>query len=183
MTAHRKQAAKKSAKNHDAGSAHPTTQATLALDAAGIAWTPHTYTHDARAESYGLEAAAALDIPAERLFKTLIVTLDGKPGVAIIPVEESLNLKSAAKALAGAGAPKVKTAEMATEQLAQRATGYVVGGISPLGMKRALPTALDISAKDHDTILVSGGRRGFSVEVRPGDIVRITGAAFAPLTR
>lgn len=183
MTANRKRAAGRSSKKHDAVGAHPTTQATIALDAAEVSWTPHTYTHDSRAESYGLEAAAALDMPAERLFKTLIVTLDGKPGVAIIPADQSLNLKSAAKALANAGAPKAKTAEMATEQLAQRATGYVVGGISPLGMKRALPTALDITAQNHDTILVSGGRRGFSIEIAPGDLVRVTNAVLAPLTR
>ncbi len=162
---------------------HPVTQATLALDRAGIAWTPHTYTHDSRATSYGLEAAEALGFDPARVFKTLVVTMEGKPGLAIIPVSCSLNLKAAAGVLVSVGAPKARSAAMADSRLAQAATGYVLGGISPVGTKRALPTALDASAMDLSTMLVSGGRRGFDIELAPEDLKNLLRAAVGDLKR
>lgn len=161
----------------------PTTPATVVLDAAKVSWTPHVYEHDPRSSSYGLEAATALGINPDRVFKTLVVTTGGKQGIAVIPASHSLNLKSAAAALAKVGAPKSRTVEMADERVAQTTTGYVLGGISPLGTKRNLPTVVDESATNYDTILVSGGRRGFSVEIAAADLCQLTGAETAKLTR
>lgn len=163
--------------------AHPSTAATQTLQRRGIIWTAHTYAHDPRSPSYGIEAAQALSIDPERVFKTLVVTVAGKPGLAIIPVSRSLNLKSAAAALARAGAPKSRSAEMADERLAQSVTGYVVGGISPIGTKRPLPCVLDQSASALDTLLVSGGRRGFDIELSPDDLCALTRAVLAQVTR
>ena len=151
------------------------TPATVALDRAGIAFTLHPYDHDPRSESYGLEAAEALGVDPRRVFKTLLADLDGRLAVGVVPVSGRLDLKALARALGGS---KAVMAEVAA---AERATGYVAGGISPIGQKRAHPTVLDASALDHDTILVSGGRRGFDIELAPADLVRLTRASVARL--
>ena len=136
-----------------------------------IAHTVHEYHHDPRAESYGLEAAEALGIAAEQVFKTLLVSLTGHKSplaVAIVPVNKQLSLKSIAKALGA------KKADMADPKVAEKTTGYVVGGISPLGQKKALPTVLDSSADALATIHVSAGKRGLEIELSPADLVRLT---------
>ena len=166
------------------------TPATVALSAAGIAFEVRAYEHDplvtdrslrrasnARHEGYGLEAAEALDVDPARVFKTLLASLDGSLVVGIVPVTGQLDLKALARALGGS---KAVMAEVAA---AERATGYVAGGISPVGQKRRHPTVLDASALEHDTILVSGGRRGFDLELAPADLVAITGAVTATIGR
>ena len=146
------------------------TPATLALTRAGVEHRLHPYVHDPRAESYGLGAAEALGVDAERVFKTLMVSVDGTLAVGIVPVSGQLDLKALSRAL---GASK---ATMADVQAAERATGYVAGGISPVGQKRKHPTVLDDSALTHDTIFVSAGRRGLDLELAPADLVAITEA-------
>jgi Cys-tRNA(Pro)/Cys-tRNA(Cys) deacylase len=166
------------------------TPATVALTAAGVAFEVRAYDHDpvvtdrslrrapsARHEGYGAEAAAALGADPARVFKTLMASLDGTLVVGIVPVSGQLDLKALARALGGS---KAVMAEVAA---AERATGYVAGGISPVGQKRAHPTVLDASALEHDTILVSGGRRGFDIELAPQDLVAVTGAVTATIGR
>jgi Cys-tRNA(Pro)/Cys-tRNA(Cys) deacylase len=153
------------------------TPATVALTAAGIAFEVRAYDHDPRAASYGMEAAEALGVEPARVFKTLLASLDGRLVVGIVPVSGQLDLKALARALGGS---KAAMAEVAA---AERATGYVAGGISPVGQKRAHPTVLDESALAHDTILVSGGRRGFDIELAPDDLVAVTGAVTATIGR
>ncbi len=146
------------------------TPATAALDRAGVPYRLHPYDHDPRATSYGLEAATALGVDPTRVFKTLLASLDGSLVVAIVPVSGRLDLKALARALGGSRAVMADVAD------AERVTGYVAGGISPVGQKRPLRTVLDDSALDHDTILVSAGRRGLDLELAPADLVEITGA-------
>jgi Cys-tRNA(Pro)/Cys-tRNA(Cys) deacylase len=147
------------------------TPATVALERAGVAWTPRAYEHDPTAASYGLEAASALGVEPARVLKTLLADVDGVGMVVgIVPADRWLDLKALAAAMGG------KRAAMAEPAVAERVTGYVVGGISPLGQKRRLPTALDASATAFPTVLVSGGRRGLDVELAPGDLVALTGA-------
>jgi len=153
------------------------TPATVALTAAGLAFTLHEYEHDPRAASYGLEAAAALGLDPECVFKTLMATVDGRLAVGIVPVSGQLDLKGLARAL---GASKAAMADVAA---AERATGYVAGGISPVGQKRAHPTVLDETATLFDTIFVSGGRRGLDLGIAPADLVTATGAILAPISR
>lgn len=154
------------------------TPATAALDRAGIAYQVRSYDHDPRAASYGIEAALALGVEPARVFKTLLVRVDdGLLAVGIVPVDRQLDLKAMAAAVGG------KRAGMAERQVAERTTGYVVGGISPIGQKRALPTVLDGSAEQFDSVLVSGGRRGLDVELTPGDLVGLTQAVVAPISR
>ena len=155
----------------------PTTQATIALDRARVAYTRHAYDHDPSTASFGLEAAAVLGVDPERVFKTLLV--DTGPGLAvgIVPVAGQLDLKAMASALG------VKSVTMADPVAAERSTGYVVGGISPVGQKRALRTVLDDTAYGFDTVFVSGGRRGFDVELSPTDLACVTGARRAPIGR
>lgn len=161
------------------------TPATVALAAAGIDFTLHAYEHDPRAASYGLEAAEALGVPPARVLKTLLASLDpgagaGRRGslvVGIVPVDVHLDLKALARALGG------RAAVMAEVAAAERATGYVAGGISPVGQKRAHPTVLDESATAWPTVFVSGGRRGLDVELSPADLVAITAATTAPIGR
>ena len=148
------------------------TPAIAAAEAAGIPFSVHQYEHDPAAESYGLEAAERLGLDAATVFKTLVVDLDGKLGVAILPVAAQLDLRSFGK-----------RASMANPAAAERATGYVLGGISPLGQRRPLPTTLDASALDHERIHVSGGRRGLELELDPQDLVRLTDAAVKPIAR
>lgn len=137
----------------------------------------HTYEHDPAATSYGLEAAAMLGVSAERVFKTLLVDTGTGLGVGIVPVTGTLDLKAIAAALG------VKNVSMADPAAAERSTGYVDGGISPLGQRRALPTVLDSSADDFPTIYVSGGRRGFDIELAPGGLARTTRATRAAIGR
>jgi Cys-tRNA(Pro)/Cys-tRNA(Cys) deacylase len=153
------------------------TPATVALTAAGIAFEVRTYEHDPRSASYGMEAAEALGVEPERVFKTLLANLDGHLVVGIVPVSGQLDLKALARALGGS------KAAMADIAAAERATGYVAGGISPVGQRRAHPTVLDESALAFETVLVSGGRRGFDLELAPTDLVAITSAVTATIGR
>lgn len=156
------------------------TPATTALARAGVEHAVHPYAHDpavAAADGFGLEAAAALGVPPERVLKTLVADVDGHLVVAVVPVTGRLDLKALAAALGG------KRAAMAEPAAAERATGCVVGGISPLGQRRRLPTVVDASATEHPTVLVSAGRRGLDVELAPADLVRLTGAVVAAVAR
>ena len=136
----------------------------------------HEYDHDPSAPAFGLEAAEKLGIDPARVFKTLVVDVDGRLAVAVVPVAERLDLKAMAAAVGG------KRAAMADGAAAERVTGYVVGGISPLGQRKRLPTVLDASMDQHDQILVSAGRRGLDIEIAPDDLARLTGATFARIT-
>lgn len=160
-----------------AGAAAAGTPATLALRAAGIAFTTHSYAHDPRATSFGLEAAEKLGIEPHRVFKTLMADVDGALTAAIVPVAGQLDLKALAAAVGG------KRAALADPALAQRRTGYVLGGISPIGQRTAHPTVLDASAIVCETILVSGGRRGFDLELAPDDLLTVTGGRYADIAR
>lgn len=137
------------------------TPATVALTKAKIEFTTHAYEHDPAAKSYGLEAAEALGLAPEQVFKTLLVEVDGKLAVGVVPVGKQLDLKAIAAAAGG------KKAVMADPAAAERTTGYVVGGISPIGQKRALPTVVDSTATDHPRVYVSGGRRGLDIGLSP----------------
>jgi Cys-tRNA(Pro)/Cys-tRNA(Cys) deacylase len=152
------------------------TPATAALAAAGVSFTLHPYTHDPAAGSYGLEAAEVLGTDPARVFKTLMVEIDGRLAAGVVPVSGSLDLKAMAAALGS------KKAAMANPAAAERRTGYVLGGISPLGQRLPSPTVIDESALALDTILVSGGRRGLDIELAPGDLVRLTKAVTAPIS-
>jgi Cys-tRNA(Pro)/Cys-tRNA(Cys) deacylase len=153
------------------------TPATEALSRAGVAFVLRAYDHDPRADSYGLEAAQALGVAPERVLKTLLATVDGVLTVAVVPVSGQLDLKALARAVGG------RRAEMADAAVAERATGYVVGGISPIGQRRAHPTVVDTSALAHPTVLVSGGRRGLDLELAASDLAAVTGATVAPIGR
>ncbi|WP_030909311.1 Cys-tRNA(Pro) deacylase [Streptomyces sp. NRRL F-5126] len=153
------------------------TPATTALTAAGAPYTLHAYEHDPAAPSYGEEAAQALGVEPGRVFKTLVAEVDGQLTVAVVPVTGQLDLKALASALGG------KRAVMADPAAAERTTGYVRGGISPLGQRRALRTVLDASSSPHATIYVSAGRRGLEVELAPGVLTKLTSATVAPLAR
>jgi Cys-tRNA(Pro)/Cys-tRNA(Cys) deacylase len=157
--------------------ASPSTPATLALERAGVPFTPHVYEHHESATNFGEEAAAALGLREEQVFKTLVVSVDGDLAVAIVPVADRLDLKAIAAAVGG------KKASLADPTLAERRTGYVVGGISPVGQKTRIRTVLDASAAEHPTIFVSGGRRGFDIELSPADLARVTDASTAPIAR
>ncbi len=153
------------------------TPATTDLAAAGVAHILHAYEHDPRASSFGLEAAAALGVDPERVFKTLLVDTGEGFAVGVVPVTCSLDLKALANAL------NAKKAVMAQPAAAERSSGMVIGGISPIGQKRKLPTILDDSMLLHSTVLVSAGRRGLDVELSPHDLARMTNATFAPISR
>ena len=149
------------------------TPATVALTRAGVPFTTHAYEHDPAAPSYGLEAAEVLGLPPDQVFKTLFVEVDGRLAVGIVPVSRQLDLKAVAAAVGA------KKATMADPSVAERASGYVVGGISPLGQRRTHPTVLDESALAYDTVYVSGGRRGLDIGLAPQDLVRLTAATVA----
>ena len=154
------------------------TPALVALEAAGVAHSVHPYDHDAGNDvGYGLEAAQALGVAPEQVFKTLMAVVDGLLTVAVVPVTGKLDLKALAAAVNG------KRAEMAEKPAAERATGYVVGGISPLGQKQRHPTVIDESVYLFDAVYVSGGRRGLDVGLAPDDLVRLTGAVVAEIGR
>ena len=143
------------------------TPAVVAAERAGIPFSLHEYEHEAGA-AYGLEAAAKTGVDPARVFKTLVVSQDGALSVAIVPVAAQLDLRRLGK-----------RAALADRAAAERATGYVLGGISPLGQRKRLPTLLDESALAFETIFVSAGRRGLEIELAPGDLVRLTDARVA----
>jgi len=151
------------------------TPATIALERAEIPFTLHEYAHDPKAASYGLEASEALGVPPEQVFKTLVAAVDGKLTVGVVPVSRQLDLKALAAAAGG------KKAVMADVTAAERATGYVAGGISPVGQKRRLPVFVDESAASFAAIFCSAGRRGLEISLAPADLARCAGAAFARL--
>lgn len=153
------------------------TPATTALAAAGVSFTVHDYDHDPRSESYGEEAAAAMGISPARVFKTLLAEVDGTLTVAVVPVSGQLDLKALARAVGG------RKAAMTDPKAAERSTGYVVGGISPIGQKRAHPTVVDATVHDHPSVYVSAGRRGLEIELSPADLVRLTDAVTALIGR
>jgi Cys-tRNA(Pro)/Cys-tRNA(Cys) deacylase len=146
------------------------TPAVVAAERAGIVFTLHEYAHDPKAPSYGLEAAEKLGLDPARVFKTLVADVDGTLTVAIVPVEAQLDLKALGK-----------RAAMADTKLAERTTGYVAGGISPLGQRKHLPAVLDESALAFATIHVSAGRRGLEIELTPADLLALTGGRAAPI--
>ncbi|HBN14422.1 MAG: Cys-tRNA(Pro) deacylase [Gammaproteobacteria bacterium] len=148
-----------------------------AASKAGIKYRIHEYTHDPAHASYGLEAAEKMQVSPDRVFKTLVAALDTRELlVAVIPVSTSLNMKLLAKAAGG------KKAAMAEVNAVQRSTGYVLGGVSPLGQKKRLRTFIDTSATDFATIFVSAGKRGLEIELSPNDLKTLTAAQFAALS-
>ena len=151
------------------------TPATNLLTLKGVDFKAHEYSHDPNSTSFGLEAAEKLGVDPNRVFKTLIASVDESFAVAIVPVTQQVSLKSLARTLGA------KRAVMADPAQAARLTGYVVGGISPLGQKRLLSTVIDQSAKEFETILVSGGRRGFDIELSPQDLGELLSADFAEI--
>jgi Cys-tRNA(Pro)/Cys-tRNA(Cys) deacylase len=151
------------------------TTATLALERAKIPFTLHEYAHDPRHDSYGLEASEALGVPPERVFKTLVAAVDGSLAVGVVPAGRQLDLKALAAAVGG------KKAVLAEVAAAERATGYVAGGISPVGQKRRLPVVIDASALELATVFCSAGRRGLEIEIAPADLVKAAGATVAPI--
>jgi Cys-tRNA(Pro)/Cys-tRNA(Cys) deacylase len=154
------------------------TPATTALTRAKVAFTLHPYDHDPGADSFGLEAAAALGVAPGQVLKTLLAH-DGRADlvVGIVPVDQRLDLKALAAAVGA------KRLDMANPDVAERTTGYVVGGISPVGQRRRLPTVLDSSALSWETVYVSGGRRGLDIGLSPEDLVRVTAARTADIAR
>jgi Cys-tRNA(Pro)/Cys-tRNA(Cys) deacylase len=153
------------------------TPATVAAIRAGIAFTVHPYEADPDADSYGEAAADALGIPHDQIFKTLVTEVDGALTVAVVPVAATLGLKALAAAADG------KKARLADPHTAERATGYVLGGISPLGQRRRLPTFVDASVSELTTLYVSAGRRGLQIELSPADLILLTGARTADIAR
>jgi Cys-tRNA(Pro)/Cys-tRNA(Cys) deacylase len=151
------------------------TPATALLTKSKIAFTLHPYDHDPRAQAYGVEAAQSLGVDPARIFKTLIASVDGKLACAVVPVAARLDLKAFAAALGG------KRAELAEPAAAARATGYVVGGISPIAQKARLRVVVDASAGGFETVYVSAGKRGLQVQLAPADLVRAAGAVLAPI--
>jgi Cys-tRNA(Pro)/Cys-tRNA(Cys) deacylase len=148
------------------------TPAIAAAERAGVTFTVHEYAHDAAAESYGLEAVEKMGVDAARVFKTLVVSVDGELAVACVPAASQLDLKAVGK-----------RTELADMRRAESATGYVAGGISPLGQRRRLPTHLDASALDQPTVFVSAGRRGLEIELDPNDLARLTEARVHAIAR
>lgn len=157
-----------------AGKATPAT-AVLAKD--NVEHTVHSYDHDAARESYGAEAVDALGLDPARVFKTLVAEVDGRLHVAVVPMTGRLDVKALATAAGG------KKATMAGAAASQRATGYVLGGIAPLGQRSDLPTFIDSSVTGFDTVFCSAGRRGLEIELAPDDLVRLTGAILADISR
>ncbi|WP_167051481.1 Cys-tRNA(Pro) deacylase [Salinibacterium sp. ZJ77] len=153
------------------------TPATVALTAAGIRFTEHAYTHDPANRDFGMEAATALGLDPDQVFKTLLADVDGRLVVGIVPVTSKLDLKALASAADG------KKAVMADPSVAERKTGYIVGGISPIGQKNRHVTVLDETAELWDVVYVSGGRRGFDIGIAPADLVAVTDAVVADIAR
>lgn len=143
---------------------------------ANIFYKVHEYRHDSNNRAYGNEAAGKLGVPEQQVFKTLVVSLGGEElAVGVVPVSAMLNMKLMAKATGA------KKAEMANQADVERSTGYILGGVSPLGQKKKLKTIIDSSAKQFDTIYVSAGRRGLEIELRPDDLAALTNGMFAEI--
>jgi Cys-tRNA(Pro)/Cys-tRNA(Cys) deacylase len=153
------------------------TRATQLLARLGIAHSVHRYDHDPRHQSYGQEASEALGVAAARVFKTLIADVDGQLTVAVVPVSGSLDLKALAIAAGG------KKAAMADPAQAEKASGYVTGGIAPLGLRRPLPVVVDETALAYPTVFCSAGQRGMEIELAPADLVAAAGASIASIAR
>jgi Cys-tRNA(Pro)/Cys-tRNA(Cys) deacylase len=153
------------------------TRATEVLTRLGIAHTIHRYAHDPRSASYGQEASDALGVPAGRVLKTLVADVDGRLAVAVVPVAGSLDLKALAAAVGG------KKAAMADPAQAEKASGYVTGGISPLGLRRRLPVVVDGSVLSYPTVFCSAGQRGMQVELAPADLIAAAGASTASIAK
>lgn len=149
------------------------TRAIQELTRLGIAHSVHRYRHKAGGGPYGIEAAAELGVRPEQMFKTLIVSVDGGLTVAVVPVAAQLSLKALAEAAGG------KRAEMAERAAAERATGYVTGGISPIGQRRRLPVVVDSSALSFPAVYCSAGQRGLQLELAPADLIHVTDAKVA----
>lgn len=156
---------------------HAATPATIELTRLGIAFTMHPYDHDPAERSFGDEAARALGLSPDEVFKTLVVMVDDTPTVAVLPVSSRLDMKALAATFGG------RRAELADLALAQRLTGYVIGGISPIGQKRGLATVVDEQAWLHDAVYVSGGRRGLDIALAPADLIRAANATVAAIVR
>jgi Cys-tRNA(Pro)/Cys-tRNA(Cys) deacylase len=151
------------------------TAATILLEREKIPFTLHEYEHDPRRESYGLEASEALGVPPEKVFKTLVAAVDGARAGGVVPVHRQLDLKALAAAVGG------KKAVMAEVSAAERATGFVAGGISPVGQRRRLPVVVDESALGLRTMFCSAGRRGLEIEIAPADLIKAAGATAAAI--
>jgi ybaK/ebsC protein len=154
-----------------------TTPATLALSKAGVSFALATYDYDPGAERVGLQAAEAMGVPAGMVFKSLMALVDGEPVCAVVPSDEEVNMKKLAAAFGG------KSAQMMKPPDAERLTGYRVGGISPFGQKRTVPTAIEEIALLHDEIFVNGGQRGLQIRLKPEDAISALGAKVADLIR
>lgn len=165
------------AKTGSKGAVSKGTPATVALTQAKVSFEVHAYEHDPAAQSFGTEAAEAMGVVPARVFKTLLADVDGKLTVAVVPVSGQLDLKALANAVGG------KKAAMADPAAAERTTGYVLGGISPLGQRKKLPTVIDESALEYETVFCSAGKRGLEIELAPADLVRLTSALTAPIGR
>jgi Cys-tRNA(Pro)/Cys-tRNA(Cys) deacylase len=153
------------------------TRATEQLARLGIRHAVHRYRHDPRHASYGEEASEALGVPPERVFKTLVADVDGQLAVGVVPVSGRLDLKALAAAVGG------KKAAVADPVQAEKASGYVTGGIAPLGLRRPLPVVVDESALAYDTVFCSAGQRGLELELAPADLIRAAAACTAPIAR
>ncbi len=153
-----------------------TTPATLALDRAGVAYTLATYSYDPGADRVGLQAAEALGVPAGEVLKTLIVRADGKPACVVLASDREVSMKKLAAALGA------RSAAMAPVPEAERITGYRVGGVSPFGQKKRLPTVLDAAAAEQAEVFVNGGQRGLQLRLSPADLAKILGATVAAVT-
>ena len=152
------------------------TRATRALEQAKVAFTVHTYDYDPDADKVGLQAAEALGEAPARVLKTLMTLVDGKPACVIVPSDREVSMKKLATVLGG------KRAEMCKPADAERLTGYRVGGVSPLGQKKRLPTVVDAAALDHPAVFVNGGQRGLQAQLAPAELVRALGATVASIT-
>lgn len=155
----------------------PSTRATAALAKSHVDFKVLSYQPDPSESSYGMDAAYALDVEPHRVYKTLIADVDGELVVGLVRVDRALDLKALANAVGG------RRAEMADPNDAERASGYVLGGISPVAMRKPLPTVLDTAATDQSTIMVSGGKRGLEIQLSPEDLISVTGARVAPISR
>jgi Cys-tRNA(Pro)/Cys-tRNA(Cys) deacylase len=153
-----------------------TTRATLALDKAKVAYRLHTYAYDGDAARIGLQAAESLGVAPARVLKTLMAQVDGKPVCLVIPSDREASMKKVAQAFGGKSAQMMKPAD------AERLTGFHVGGISPFGQKKPVPTAVEAAARDHALVFINGGQRGLQVELSPEEAVRALGARFEALT-